>query len=241
MATAELTVAPHCGRWLPAGLRSDMAFGLSSRSGRRRSAPRRSWRSSARSAERPPAHSDCALAPTRRRMSGMSSALAAHNLPIAAWPLLLGVLGAHRHRLGPACHRRRSAGVHHRDTLPVGAALGAYGAALLPYLPHLPLEWAGLALGASAWLCNAAMRSPSAKGLGAVRADRRACCSAPPWWRPSRCRTDEHREPRMRRRLDCRDWTVPDRLTLAMKCCRVELVCPQNCPELLRTFRLGQD
>ena len=34
----------------------------------------------------------------------------------------------------------------------MGAALGAYGARLLPYIPQLPIEWAGLALGASAWL-----------------------------------------------------------------------------------------
>jgi hypothetical protein len=33
----------------------------------------------------------------------------------------------------------------------VGAALGVYGAALLPYLPHLPLEWGGLAAGAAGW------------------------------------------------------------------------------------------
>ena len=30
--------------------------------------------------------------------------------------------------------------------------LGAYGVALLPYIPNVPLEWAALALGASAWL-----------------------------------------------------------------------------------------
>jgi hypothetical protein len=78
--------------------------------------------------------------------------LVAHNLPIAAWPVLLGVIGAHQHRLG-----RRVADVVLlacilANTLPVGAALGAYGTRLLAYIPQLPLEWAGLALGVSAWL-----------------------------------------------------------------------------------------
>jgi len=78
-------------------------------------------------------------------------ALLAHNLPIAAWPILLGATGAHRNSAS-----RRAADVLVLTTLvantaPVGAALGAYGLHLLPYLPHVPMEWAGLALGASAW------------------------------------------------------------------------------------------
>lgn len=34
----------------------------------------------------------------------------------------------------------------------VGVALGAYGHPLLAYIPQVPMEWAALALGASAWL-----------------------------------------------------------------------------------------
>jgi len=79
-------------------------------------------------------------------------ALAAHNVPIAAWPLLLGVIGADRHRLTGYLANTMLAGCLLANTLPVGAALGAYGAPLLPYIPQLPLEWAGLALGASVWL-----------------------------------------------------------------------------------------
>lgn len=79
-------------------------------------------------------------------------ALAAHNIPIAAWPLLLGVVGAHRHRLSTRIADTVLIACMLANIAPVGAALGAYGAALLPYLPQLPLEWAGLALGASAWL-----------------------------------------------------------------------------------------
>jgi hypothetical protein len=79
-------------------------------------------------------------------------ALAAHNIPIAGWPLLLGLTGAHRHRLATHVADGVLLACIILNTLPVGAALGAYGAPLLPYLPQLPLEWAGLALGASAWL-----------------------------------------------------------------------------------------
>jgi hypothetical protein len=79
-------------------------------------------------------------------------ALAAHNIPIAAWPLLLGLMGAHRHRLTMHVADGVLVACMILNTLPVGAALGAYGATLLPYVPQLPLEWAGLALGASAWL-----------------------------------------------------------------------------------------
>ncbi len=38
------------------------------------------------------------------------------------------------------------------NTLPVGLAFARYGARLLPYLPHLPLEWLALALCLACWL-----------------------------------------------------------------------------------------
>jgi hypothetical protein len=78
--------------------------------------------------------------------------LAAHNVPICAWPLLLGVAGAHRHRLATRFADGLVLACMVANTLPVGAALGAYGTRLLPYLPQLPLEWAALALGAGGWL-----------------------------------------------------------------------------------------
>lgn len=93
-------------------------------------------------------------------------ALAAHNIPIAAWPLLLGALGADRHR--PA--RRIADGVVVvciiANTLPVGAALGAYGTAVLAYIPQLPLEWGGLALGASGWLVQRRRALTASEGIG---------------------------------------------------------------------------
>jgi hypothetical protein len=83
---------------------------------------------------------------------GRILASVAHNTPIVGWPLLLGIMGAHRHPTA----RYGADGVLLAcvllNTLQVGAALGAYGTALLAYIPNVPFEWAGLALGASAWL-----------------------------------------------------------------------------------------
>jgi hypothetical protein len=106
-------------------------------------------------------------------------ALAAHNIPIAAWPLLLGLMGAHRHRLATHIADGVLLACIILNTLPVGAALGAYGARLLPYLPQLPLEWAGLALGASAWLVQRrrALTVPEGLGLFALIASVLLCAA----------------------------------------------------------------
>ena len=93
-------------------------------------------------------------------------ALAAHNIPIASWPLLLGLMGAHRHRLATHIADGVLLACIILNTLPVGAALGAYGAPLLPYIPQLPLEWAGLALGTSGWLLQRRRALTVAEGLG---------------------------------------------------------------------------
>jgi len=79
-------------------------------------------------------------------------ALAAHNLPIAAWPLLLGVAGTASSPLARRAADSLVVGCALANTLPVGAALGAYGARLVPYIPQLPLEWAALAAGYCSWI-----------------------------------------------------------------------------------------
>jgi hypothetical protein len=91
--------------------------------------------------------------------------LAVHNLPIAAWPLLLGVVGAHHNHIGRLVADSLVAGCLAVSVLPVGAALGAYGPALLPYIPQLPFEWAALAVGASAWLLQRHRRLTVHEGL----------------------------------------------------------------------------
>lgn len=92
--------------------------------------------------------------------------LAAHNIPIVSWPLLLGVMGAHRSRIGRHLADAIVGGCLLANTLPVGAALGAYGPGLLPYVPQLPIEWGALALGACGWLAHRRNALTVREGLG---------------------------------------------------------------------------
>lgn len=92
--------------------------------------------------------------------------LAAHNIPIVSWPLLLGVLGLHSSRLSRGFADSMVAAYVVANVLPVGAALGAYGGALVPYVPQLPLEWGGLALGACGWLVQRRQPLSVREGLG---------------------------------------------------------------------------
>ncbi len=78
-------------------------------------------------------------------------ALAAHNVPIAGWPLLLGLTGIQRSRRARACGDCVVIACMLANTIPVGGALGTYGTRLVPYIPQLPLEWAGLAAGCASW------------------------------------------------------------------------------------------
>lgn len=93
-------------------------------------------------------------------------AIFAHNLPIAAWPMLLPPIGAHRSRRARRVADLLVAVSLAGNALPVGAALGVYGARLLPYLPQLPIEWAGLACGPAWWLL-ARRRAAAARGTAA--------------------------------------------------------------------------
>lgn len=84
--------------------------------------------------------------------AGLVLSIAINNTLHAIWPFTLGPLGARRNRLtrtladGAVLANLLVAGVL------VGGALSGYGLRMLPYLPHVPLEWAGIAVGASGWL-----------------------------------------------------------------------------------------
>jgi hypothetical protein len=77
--------------------------------------------------------------------------LAVHNLPICAWPLLLGSLALERGSRWRHVADVVVAACALANVLPVAAALGGYGWALFPYMPQLPLEWAALAVGYGSW------------------------------------------------------------------------------------------
>ena len=79
-------------------------------------------------------------------------ALAAHNLPVAAWPLLLGCAGTASNRRGKRAADSLLVACALANTIPVGAAIGAYGISLIPYIPQLPVEWAALAAGYGSWI-----------------------------------------------------------------------------------------
>jgi hypothetical protein len=106
--------------------------------------------------------------------------LAAHNIPLTAWPLLLGPFGAHHSRFQTHLADGLLVACITVNTLQVAAALDAYGTAVLPYLPHLPIEWAGLALGASTWLLQRrhALTVPEGLGLLALIAGVLLCAAA---------------------------------------------------------------
>lgn len=98
-------------------------------------------------------------------------ALAAHNLPICAWPLLLGSL-----RIGDESPWRRVTDIGVAvcalvNVMPAAAALGGYGWALVPYVPQLPVEWAALAVGCGSWILErrrSLSRSERLKLLGVL-------------------------------------------------------------------------
>jgi hypothetical protein len=78
--------------------------------------------------------------------------LAAHNIPLAAWPLLLGVASAQKLRVTRRAADTLLVVCMIVNTAPTGAVIGTYGTAPFSHIIQLPLEWAGLALGAGSWL-----------------------------------------------------------------------------------------
>lgn len=92
--------------------------------------------------------------------------LAAHNIPIFSWPLLLGPFGAHRSRFQTRVADGLLVACIFVNTAQVGVGLGAYGWALLPFLPQVPLEWAAAALGVSAWLVQRRRALTVREGFG---------------------------------------------------------------------------
>lgn len=81
---------------------------------------------------------------------GVAVVLVAHNASIALWPLAAIAVDLHRWRLARLLDLFLL-GTLVANAAIIGMAIAAYGARLLPFVPHLPLELLGLALPASAW------------------------------------------------------------------------------------------
>lgn len=77
--------------------------------------------------------------------------VALHNLQVLGFPFLLAAARLGQGRLRPVLDVLVAGAVVVQAGL-VGAALGAYGARLLPFVPHLPFEWLALASSVAVWL-----------------------------------------------------------------------------------------
>lgn len=80
--------------------------------------------------------------------------IVANNVLRSSWPLVLGPLGARRNRLTRTLADGAVLANLLVPGLLVGGALGGYGLQVLAYLPHVPVEWAGIAGGAAGWLAE---------------------------------------------------------------------------------------
>jgi hypothetical protein len=86
-------------------------------------------------------------------MGGVLS-ITVNNTQRGAWPLLLGPFDLPRRRWALTLADTAVLATLAGAALLVGSALGAYGSRAATYLPHLPLEYAGLATCAGAWLVD---------------------------------------------------------------------------------------
>ena len=99
--------------------------------------------------------------------------LAAHNIPIFSWPLLLGAFGAHRSRFQTHVADGLLVACIFVNTAQVGVGLAAYGWALLPYLPQVPSGVGCCGARGERMACTAPPRAHRQGRIRRVRADRR--------------------------------------------------------------------
>jgi hypothetical protein len=80
------------------------------------------------------------------------ASIAANNTLHSVWPLTLGLLDLQARRWTRALADAVVIANLIVPGLLVGSALAAYGPRTLPYLPHVPVELAGIAAGAAGWI-----------------------------------------------------------------------------------------
>lgn len=92
------------------------------------------------------------------------------NLRVLAVPFLLAALRLPATRAGRTIGDLILATLTALSTLSVGIAIGRWRGRLIPYLPHLPAEWAALTLALAAWLLIRTGHAPVRQlaGLAAV-------------------------------------------------------------------------
>jgi hypothetical protein len=102
------------------------------------------------------------------------ASILATNLRVLAVPFLLIAFRFHTTRLARAAGDLIVAAILASNALRIGLAFGRWQARLLPYLPHLPLEYTAAALATSAWLSTrqraARRRSLDTRAIGVCAA-----------------------------------------------------------------------
>lgn len=88
------------------------------------------------------------------------------NLRVLAVPFLLAMLRFPATRAGRTIGDLIVAALTVLSTLSVGIALGRWRGRLIPYLPHLPAEWAALTLALAAWLLIRTGHAPARQLAG---------------------------------------------------------------------------
>ena len=96
------------------------------------------------------------------------------NLRVLAAPFLLAGLRFADTRLGRTAGDVIVAAITAYSTVTVGLALGRWGGTLVPYLPHLPLEWAALSASVArgCWFASTPLAGPGWRHWPA----RSSCC-----------------------------------------------------------------
>jgi hypothetical protein len=127
--------------------------------------------------------------PTLHPTATAIASILATNARVLALPFVLIVFGSHTTRAGRTAGDALLLAVLGANALRVGVAIGRWQTRLLPYLPHLPLEYAAVAVATSAWLRarqQATGDPPTASNRQTARPPllpAAGCCSPPP---PSR-------------------------------------------------------
>jgi hypothetical protein len=105
--------------------------------------------------------------------------IAANNTLRSVWPLTLGLIDAQRRLVTRLLADGAVLGNLLVSGLLVGGAIGGYGIQMLAFLPHLPLEWGGLAIGAAGWAVDRERRVVGGgKGLALILSAGTLLCAA---------------------------------------------------------------
>jgi general stress protein CsbA len=100
--------------------------------------------------------------PTLHPTFGAIASIFVNNARVLALPFLLVVFRFDRVRWGRAVGTILLAGILAGNAITVGITLGRWQGRLVPYLPHLPLEWTAAGVAAGVWAAAVTARRDQA-------------------------------------------------------------------------------